>query len=67
MRTTLDFDDALMDSLMSQYPGVSRTDAIERTVRSWLLETASTRLRALGGTVELEDRSAALRDLDRSS
>jgi hypothetical protein len=66
MRTTLDFDDALMDSLMSRYPGVSRTEAIERTVRSWLRDAASNRLRALGGTVELVDRSAALRVVDRS-
>ncbi|MGC2190840.1 MAG: type II toxin-antitoxin system VapB family antitoxin [Candidatus Dormiibacterota bacterium] len=66
MRTTLDFDDDLMDALMARHPGLSKTEAIERTLRSWLQDAASRRLRDLGGTLDLEDRSAELRAADRA-
>lgn len=66
MRTTLDLDDVLMDALMASYPGVSKTEAIERTVRSWLQDVASHRLRGLGGSLDLDDRSSAMRAVDRS-
>lgn len=67
MRTTLDLDDDLMAALLARHPGVSKTDAIERAVREYLSIDAATRLRQLGGTMELEDRSAELRSGDRHS
>ena len=67
MRTTLDLDDELMAALLTRYPGASKTEAIERAVRAYLLSDAATRLRELGGTMEIEDRSAELRSRDRHS
>ena len=64
MRTTLDLDDELMAALLTRCPGASRTEAIER-VRAYLLADAATRLRELGGTMQIEDRSAELRSRDR--
>lgn len=65
MRTTLDLDDELIAALLARYPGASKTEAIERAVRSYLLSDAATRLRELGGTMEIEDRSGELRTSDR--
>ncbi|MGH7643467.1 MAG: type II toxin-antitoxin system VapB family antitoxin [Candidatus Dormibacteria bacterium] len=66
MRTTLDLDDALVDALMVTYPGVSKTEAIENAVRGWLQGSASQRLRALAGKLDLEDRSSSMRRADRT-
>jgi len=66
MRTTLDLDDSLMDALLARYPGVSKTEAIERAVRSSLRDAAGLRLRQLAGTLDLEDCSPALRATDRT-
>lgn len=67
MRTTLDLDDELMAALLARYPGATKTEAIERAVRAYLLSDASARLRELGGTMEIEDLSAELRRRDRQS
>jgi hypothetical protein len=65
IRTTLDIDDRLMESLMARYPGRSKTKAVEvaiaehlrRGAVDWLLENA--------GRIELEDVSGEMRALDR--
>ena len=67
MRTTLELDDELVAALLMRYPGASKTEAIERAVRAYLLSDAATRLRELGGTMDIEDRSAELRSSDRRS
>lgn len=66
MRTTLDIDDALMEALLSRIPGVSKTEAIERALETFLSDDATARLRALAGKLEIEDVSATRRQ-DRTS
>lgn len=65
MRTTLDLDDGLVDALMTRYPGVSRTEAIERAIRAHLEADAVERLLAKAGSFEIEDVSGPLRAVDR--
>lgn len=63
MRTTLDIDDDLLRALFARHPGISRTEAIEVAIRSYLAAEAAEGLRALGGKLEIEDVSR-LRSLD---
>ena len=65
MRTTLDLDDGLVDALMTRYPGVSRTEAIEQAIRAHLEADAVERLVARAGSFEIEDVSGLLRAVDR--
>jgi Arc/MetJ family transcription regulator len=67
MRTTLDLDDDLMRSLLERHPGVSKREAVERAIREYLHRYAAERLRALRGTLDIEDVSADSRraDLER--
>lgn len=65
MRTTLDLDDGLVDALMTRYPGVSRTQAIEQAIRAHLEADAAERLVARAGSFEIEDVSGLLRAVDR--
>ncbi len=65
MRTTLDLDTRLMESLMARHPGESKTKAVEAAIADhvrrgavdWLLENA--------GRIEIEDVSKELRAIDR--
>lgn len=65
MRTTLELDDRLMESLMARHPGESKTKAVEAAIADhvrrgavdWLLDNA--------GTIEIEDVSGELRAIDR--
>lgn len=65
MRTTLDIDDRLMESLMARHPGDSKTKAVEAAIEEhvrrgavdWLIENA--------GKIEIEDLSGELRAIDR--
>lgn len=65
MRTTLDLDDELLVALVRRFPGTSKTEAIERAVRGFLVDDASRRLRDLAGTLDIVDVSADLRRADR--
>ena len=65
MRTTLDIDDGLVEALLARYPGISKTEAIERAVRGYLEMGALSRLIELAGKVEIDDVSAELRVGDR--
>lgn len=65
MRTTLDLDDGLVDALMTRYPGVSRTEAIEQAIRAHLEADVVERLLAKAGSFDIEDVSGLLRDADR--
>jgi hypothetical protein len=67
VRTTLELDDALLAALMARLPGVSKTEAIQRAVRSYLAHDTVEQLRKLAGTLEIEDVSASLRRADRAS
>jgi Arc/MetJ family transcription regulator len=65
MRTTLDLDDDLLAALVSRHPGVSKTEAIETAIRTYLRESAIEQLRELAGTMDIEDVSRELRRADR--
>jgi metal-responsive CopG/Arc/MetJ family transcriptional regulator len=67
MRTTLDLDDRLIESLVARHPGVPRTEAIERALRTYLETDSAERLIALAGSFDIEDVSAELRRIDRTS
>jgi hypothetical protein len=65
MRTTLNLDDSLIEALLERLPGVTKTEAIERALRMFLAEDATSRLRAMAGSVEIEDVSREMRRHDR--
>lgn len=65
MRTTLNLDDALVNALLARLPGVTKTAAIEQAVRGFLADDAAGRLRALAGTVDIDDVSKEMRRRDR--
>lgn len=65
MRTTLDIDDEIFAALLARHPGVSKKEAVERAIRDYLARDAVTRVRALIGTLEIEDVSRELRRIDR--
>jgi metal-responsive CopG/Arc/MetJ family transcriptional regulator len=67
MRTTLDLDDVLVESLSARHPGVPRTEAIERAIRAYLEADSVARLLALAGSVDIVDVSEELRAVDRTS
>jgi len=52
---------------MARFPGVSKTEAIQRAVRFYLTHDAVDQLRHLAGTFEIEDRSRQLRATDRTT
>lgn len=65
MRTTLDIDDDLLSALASRHPELSKTEAIEAAIRSYLAESAIDGLRERAGLMEIEDLSEELRRQDR--
>jgi Arc/MetJ family transcription regulator len=65
MRTTLDLDEHLMESLMARHPGQSKTKAVEAAIADHVRRGAADRLLALQGKVDVEDASADLRATDR--
>jgi metal-responsive CopG/Arc/MetJ family transcriptional regulator len=64
MRTTLDLNDDLVEALMSRHPGLSRTEAIERAVRTYLEGESVERLLSVAGSFKIEEVSADLRAAD---
>jgi metal-responsive CopG/Arc/MetJ family transcriptional regulator len=67
MRTTLDLDDRLVESLAARHPGVPRTEAIQRAIRTYLESDSVDRLLALAGTFDITDLSEELRAADRTT
>ena len=67
MRTTLDLDDALIAGLAARHPDLSKTEAIQLAVRSYLAADTAERLRQLAGNFEIDDVSQELRALDRDT
>lgn len=65
MRTTLELDDNLMESLLSRHPGLSKTDVVELAIKTYLENDAINRIRALRGKIEIEDVSRESRQQDR--
>lgn len=58
MRTTLDLDDDLIESLRARYPHATKTEAVELAIRDHLERSAIERLIALRGSLEIEDVTA---------
>lgn len=67
MRTTLDLDDVLVESLMARHPGVPRTEAIERAIRAYLEADSVQQLLSIAGSVDIVDVSEELRASDRTT
>jgi hypothetical protein len=67
VRTTLNLEDELLRALMARHPDLSKTEAIETAIRTYLADSAAARLRRLAGTVDIEDVSKELRKVDRSA
>ena len=56
-----------MTTLLDRLPGRSKTEAIEHAISAFLATTAVDRLKALAGTLEIEDVSTELRRVDRTT
>lgn len=67
MRTTLDIDDSLLDALRAQLPDATKTEAIETAIAAFVGREALDQLRAIAGTIEIEDASPTLRSVDRTT
>jgi metal-responsive CopG/Arc/MetJ family transcriptional regulator len=67
MRTTLDLEDRLLESLAARHPGVPRTEAIERAVRAYLEADSTRRLLELAGSFPIESVVKELRANDTTS
>jgi hypothetical protein len=65
IRTTLDIDDRLMESLMARHPGISKTKAVEAAIEDHLRRGAVDWLLANAGKIEIEDVSKEMRAIDR--
>jgi hypothetical protein len=65
MRTTLDIDDHLMETLMARHPGVSKTKAVEAAIEDHLRRGAVDWLLENAGKIEIEDVSKEMRSIDR--
>jgi hypothetical protein len=56
-----------MNTLLARLPGRSKTEAIEHAIGEFLAADGADRLKALAGTLEIEDVAGELRALDRST
>ncbi|HSR93260.1 MAG TPA: type II toxin-antitoxin system VapB family antitoxin [Solirubrobacterales bacterium] len=65
MRTTLDLDDRLMEALMTRYPGVSKTKAVEAAIEDHVRRKAMQWLLEIRGSLDIEDVSREMRAIDR--
>jgi hypothetical protein len=65
MRTTLELDDRLMETLMARHPGESKTKAVEAAIEEHLRRGAVDWLLDNAGGIEIEDVSAGMRAIDR--
>jgi hypothetical protein len=65
IRTTLDIDDRLMESLMARHPGESKTVAVEAAIAEYVRRGAVDWLLENAGDIEIEDVSKEMRAIDR--
>ena len=56
-----------MTALLARLPGRSKTEAIEHAISSFVANDAVERLKALAGTMDIEDLSIELRRQDRTT
>jgi hypothetical protein len=65
IRTTLDINDQLMESLMARHPGVSKTKAVEAAIEDHVRRSAVEDLLKMRGNLDIEDVSKEMRAIDR--
>jgi hypothetical protein len=65
MRTTLDLNDRLMESLLARHPGKSKTKAVEAAISDHLRRGAVDWLLENAGKIAIEDVSKEMRAIDR--
>lgn len=65
MRTTLDIDDRLMESLLARHPGASKTKAVEAAIEEHVRRGAVDWLLKMRGNLDIEDVSKEMRAIDR--
>jgi hypothetical protein len=65
IRTTLDIDDRLMESLMARNPGKSKTKAVEAAIEDHVRRRAVDELLKMRGKLDIEDVSREMRAIDR--
>jgi hypothetical protein len=65
IRTTLDINDRLMESLMARHPGVSKTKAVEAAIEDHVRRRAVDDLLKMRGNLDIEDVSKEMRAIDR--
>jgi hypothetical protein len=65
IRTTLDINDRLMESLMARHPDKSKTKAVEAAIEDHVRRKAVDELLKMRGKLEIEDVSKEMRALDR--
>lgn len=65
MRTTLDLDDRLMESLLTRHPGKSKTKAVEAAIEDHIRRKAGDWLLEMRGKLDIEDVSKEMRAIDR--
>lgn len=56
-----------MRTLLARLPGRSKTDAIEHAIEAFVASDCVDRLKALAGTLEIEDLSHDLRAVDHTA
>ena len=67
VRITLDLDDDVIVALRARHPDLTDAQAVELAIGRYVTQTASAALRALAGSLEIEDVSAEARARDRRS
>jgi hypothetical protein len=65
MRTTLDIEDRLMETLMARHPGMSKTKAVEIAIEDHVRRKAVEGLLEMRGKLDIEDVSKEMRAIDR--
>jgi hypothetical protein len=65
MRTTLDLENHLMEALMAQHPGKSKTKAVEAAIEDHVRRRAVEWLLKMRGKLDIEDVSKEMRAIDR--
>lgn len=64
MRATLNIDDALLDQVMQYTESTNRSEAVRRALKAYIRQQEIRQLRAMRGTMEIDDSWRELRALE---
>jgi len=64
MRATLNIDDALLDQVMAYTESTNRSEAVRRALKAYIRQQEIRQIRAMRGTMEIDDSWRELRALD---